>query len=409
VSSAVVPPNGRQSRVRRPAAPPPFSWRRLPLFVWVLAGCGLLWAAWAAFDALRPRWVELRFVHGGGPVPELTLTFFPDQLAFTAPSPAAPIGQLRLQGSDTAVVGRDLVPDRAVVRYEGQGVGTGFLFVELDRPLPPIELRAPQTVRGRIGEPKGLWAYGWRCAGFVPVADAEVLAMGGGEHGVVLAKARTGNDGRFELAGVDGGLGTIGLRVLASGFALAQLDVPLQSVDNAAPVVPMVRAPALQGRVHAPDGVDPSTLRVLARGLPGIVAAPAADGAFVLEHLPPDASPRLLLHGLGDGFAQAPARVVRGQPLRIDVVPAAVVRGRVVERATHVSMGDVLVFCGDDISVRADARGRFELTRVLPGNVEVVAQWESKNRRKRQIVRTGRQQLAIAPGQVVEDLVIEID
>lgn len=407
--SAAIPPNGRAIRVRRPTARPPFSWRRLPLFVWVLVVGGLLWAGWAAFDALRPRWVELRFVHGAGPVPELTLTFFPDQLAFVAPSPAPPIGQLRLQGSDTAVVGRDLVPERAVVRYEGPGIGTGFLFVELDRPLPPIELQAPRTVRGRIGEPKGLWAYGWRCAGFVPVADAEVLAMGGGEHGIVLATARTGSDGRFELTGLDGALDSIGLRVLATGFALAQLDVPLQSGDNTAPVVPMVRAPALAGRIHAPAGVDPGTLRVLARGLPGIVAVPGPDGAFVLEHLPPDAEPRLLLYGLGDGFAQVPARATRGAPLRLDVVRAAVVRGRVVDRATRVAMGDVLVFCGDDLAVRADASGRFELTRVLPGNVEVVAQWESKNRRKRQLVRTGRQQLAVAPGQVVEDLVVEID
>lgn len=406
---AAVLPGGRPPRVRRPAARKSFSLRRLPLFVWVLAGCALAWAGWTAFEALRPRWVELRFVHAGGPVPELTLTFFPDQLAFAAPSPSPSIGQLRLQGSTTAVVGSDLVPGRAVVRYEGPGVGTGFLFVELDRPLPPVELRAPQTLRGRIGEPKGLWAFGWRCAGFVPVADAEVLAMGGGEHGVVLARARTGSDGRFELPGLDGALGSVGVRVLAAGFAMAQLDVSLDAADNTAPVVPMVRATALPGRIHAPAGVDPSTLRVLARGLPGIVAVPAADGTFVLEHLPPGAEPRLLLYGLGEGLAQAPARAVRGAPLRIDVVPAAVVRGRVVDRATQVPMGDVLVFCGDDLTVRADGGGRFELLRVLPGEVEVVAQWESKNRRKRQLVRTGRRQLVVAPGQVVEDLTIEID
>lgn len=381
----------------------------MPLFVWALVGCAVLGIGYLAYRTLQARRLELTFTCASGPVPELLLTFFPDQLAFTAPSPPPPFGQLRVGVSQTAVVGAELVPDRAVMRYEGPGIGTGFTFVELGRPLPPIVLREPRVLRGRIGEPQGLWCFGWRCAGFVPVRDAEVVAMGGGEHGIPLATARSDTEGRFELVGLDAGLVNVGLRVRAKGFAIVQSSVAFGDVTgDASPIVPMLRTTALHGRVEAPAGVDPSTLRVLARGLPGVEAAPAPTGEFVLDHVSPDTEPQLLLYGLGPGFAQVPARAVRSAPLRIEVVVAATVRGRVLDAATQVAMGGVLVFCGDAPGVRADAGGYFELTRILPGDVEIVAQWESSNRRKRQIVRTGSRQVQLAPGQVLDDFIVNI-
>jgi len=59
--------------------------------------------------------------------------------------------------------------------------------------------------------------------------------------------------------------------------------------------------------------------------------------------------------------------------------------------------------------VRADSSGYFELTRLMPGNTEIVAQWQSTNRRKRQLVRVGRQPMTLSPGQVVEDCIVAID
>ncbi len=381
----------------------------MPLFVWVLIGGAVLGIGLLGYRMLQARRVALTFTCASTPVPELLLTFFPDQLAFGAPSPPPPFGQLRVAASQTAVVGPDLVPGRAVVRYEGPGVGTGFTFVELGRPLPPIALHQPRVVRGRLGERLILWRFGWPCAGFLPVRDAEVVAMGGGEHGVPLATARSDADGRFELVGIDGGLTSLGLRVRAKGFALVHLSVAFDDqAGQQAPIVPMVRTTALRGRVEAPVGVDPSSLRVLARGLPGIEATPTPTGEFVLDHLPPDTEPQLLLYGLGPGLAQVPARAVRPAPVRIEVVVAATVRGRVLDAATQDAMDGVLVFCGEGTGVRADAGGYFELTRILPGDVEIVAQWESSNRRKRQVVRTGRRQVQLAPGQVVEGLLVNI-
>jgi hypothetical protein len=67
------------------------------------------------------------------------------------------------------------------------------------------------------------------------------------------------------------------------------------------------------------------------------------------------------------------------------------------------------VFCGDDITVRADDRGRFELPRVLPGLVEIGAQIEIQVGRRRPTVRTGRQRVAATGGQTVDDIVVPID
>jgi hypothetical protein len=180
-----------------------FSWRHAPLFVWALLGCVLLAIGWYGYRTYRAGRVEIAFLRAGAAVPDLHLTFYPERMAFAAPSPPAALGELDLHAALAVDVGRELVPDRAVVRYEGPGVGTGFLFVELGKEIPPIVLHESKSLRGRIGEPIGIWSFGWRCPGLVPVVGAEVLAMGGGEHGVVLATTRTDADGRFELPGLD--------------------------------------------------------------------------------------------------------------------------------------------------------------------------------------------------------------
>lgn len=363
---------------------------------------------WYAYRYYRSQRVEMVFVAEGAAVSNVRLTFYPDQLAFAAPSPPPPIGELQLHAADRVDLGRDLVPERAAVRYEAEGAGAGFVFVELGKPLPPITLRAPKSLRGRVGEPIGLWSFGWRCAGFVPVAGAEVLAMGGGEHGVVLATSQTDAQGRFEIPGIDPGMTALSVRVRAPGFALAQLPMSIEA-EGPPPVILMVRTTSIRGVIHAPANVDLGPVRVLARGLPGVEARLAADGGFVLDHVPPGSEPRLVLYGLAPGLTHAAARGVRGKNVQIDLVAGATVRGRVVEKATRVPMGDVLVFCGDDVTVRADSSGYFELTRLMPGNTEIVAQWQSTNRRKRQLVRVGRQPMTLSPGQVVEDCIVAID
>lgn len=398
-------PSVRSARRRRQTAA-----RSLPLrpiaIALALAGIGA-----AAAAVLRERAgnrVTLTFASdipgatSGGP--DVDLAFFTDRLAFAAPSPPPPLGERRAIGG-TITVERDLVPGRGVVRYRAAGCGTGYAFVHLGSNPPPLRLRSPMSLDGRVGEPIGFWCFGWRCAGFAPVAGAEVILMGGGEHGIELARTTTDADGRFELTGFDGTLDGLGLRVQATGFALAH-----EPYERAArgEVLAVTRGLSFRGEVLAPPGVDPTRLFVLARGLPGVQAQPHADGRFVLDHVPAGQSPRLLISGLGPLWTHAPARAVAGQPLRIEIVAAGIVRGRVVDAITRKPLADALVWCGEQETVRSDEQGHFELRHVLPGDVEVRAQWSPTGAGRRSAASFGRAQLRVAPGAAVEVADIEV-
>jgi hypothetical protein len=383
--------------------------RRVPMVVWALLLTALAAAVNVGLQWWDGRRVTIAFtMPEGSPPTAVELTFLPDQLAFAAPSPPPPIGTLQLGAASGVTVGGDLVPGQAAVRYAAKGYGTGFRFVRLGQPVPPIALRPGRTLRGRVGESIGFWAFGWRCAGLAPVVGAEVLALGGDEHGVVLGRAEVDGEGRFAVVDLDPGLEAVTLRVRATGFAIQHLRVPCR-VDEPPPIVALQRTEPVRGRVALPPGVDPATLRVLARGLPGVEAVPAADGSFVLENVPPGLDPRLLLHGLAAPWTHAPARASRRQTVQIDVVAGAVLLGVVVDSLTKHPLAAALVFCGDDITVRADDRGRFELPRVLPGLVEIGAQIEIQVGRRRPTVRTGRQRVAATGGQTVDDIVVPID
>jgi hypothetical protein len=394
-----VPSNRREpSRRRRPSPRP---WRTVvAVFAVVLAAVG----AWHGWQYVLAHRVTITFVDV--PPTGVELSFFPDQLAFAAPSPPPPLGRLTLDAA-AVTVGSELVPDQAVMRYRAPGVGTGYRHVRLGQLLPPIRLRAPASVRGRVVEPVGAWSYGWRCAELRPVAGAEVLVMGGGEHGVELAQARSDEHGTFVVDGFDDELDGLGLRVRAPGFAIEHL--PLPRTDGAAadvPVVALVRTRPRAGRIVAPPGFDATSLRVLARGLPGVETVPAADGTFVLDHVPPSVSPRLLLYGLPATLAHASARA---EPdVRIELVAAAAVRGRVVDATTREPLGGAMVFCGDDHAVRADAHGRFEIGQLPPGPAVVDAKYHYHVRRRLQS-RSGSLSVDLRSGETLDDVVVPIE
>lgn len=399
-----APPRRARRRAPRPAAARPRLVAGLALGA-LLAGIG-----WWVLQWYARHHVTLAFTPPAGTAPALELSFYPDRLAFAAPSPPPSLGQQRLDGELAVTVGRELVPGRALVRYRGAGVGAGYLFVQLGANVPPVPLRPPASLRGRVGEPVGFWCFGWRSLGIAPIAGAEVVVMGGGEHGIDLATARTDADGRFAVTGFDGQLDGLGLRVRAPGFALAHL--PLGRVDGVdggdgpGPVVALARGVVLSGRVVVPPALDATALRVVARGLPGVDATPAADGAFVLDHVPAGVEPRLLLHGLPPQWTHLPARATPGAPLHLEVVPAAIVRGRVLDAATVRPLAGALVFCGEQEAVRADEDGRFELPQLLPGDVEVTAQWEFVDGRRRRTTWYGRRRVELSPGTVLDDLEI---
>lgn len=398
-------PDGGGSRrraTRRAPAP-------LRPFAVTLLVAGLLAALWFGYRAWAERHLTLVFA-GGDTVPPLELTFYPDQLAFAAPSPPPPLGERRLDGASSLVVDGSLVPGHGLVRYRGDGIGTGFAFVELGGPAPTIALRPPQTLRGRVGEPIGFWFLGWRCAGYRPIADAEVVVMGGGEHGVDLATARTDADGRFVVSGFDGALDALGLRVRAKGYGIEHRrieDLDQRAGDRA--LVALAPAPSRRGRLATPPGLDPTSLRVLARGLPGVEATPAADGAFTLECVPADVEARILLHGLPETFAMLPARTDKAGEVRVEVVPGAVVRGRVLDSANWRPVAGALVWCGDQEAARTGADGRYELVHLPPGDVDVEAQWRPAGGRRSDPLRRGHRQIVLEPGRVHEDVDISID
>jgi hypothetical protein len=398
---------GMVSRVSSPRREPSHRRRRQPPRVWralaavavlVLAVVGV-WQGWQYWQAHR---LTLRFA--GLPANGIELTFFPDQLAFAAPSPPPALGQLTIADGDSATVGGELVPEQAVVRYAAAGAGTGYRHVRLGQPSTPIELRRPGSLRGTVVEPIGIWSYGWRCAELRPVADAEVVVMGGGEHGVDLATARTAADGTFVVEGFDRQLDGLGLRVRAPGFQLEHQALPREL--EAAASVALQRALPIRGQIVAVGGLDPRTLRVLARGMPGVEATPAADGSFVLDHLPPGLRPRLLLHGLPSTLAHASAHAEPG--VRIELVAAAAVRGTVVDAETRAPLAAALVFCGDDHAVRADDAGQFELGQLPPGAATLEAKFEFRQGRRR-IVRTGSLVVQLRAGQTLDHVLVPVD
>lgn len=392
-------PSTHRRRDRRPAATG-HTWRTLGI---VCGAALLVFGGWQWWSYVQAHRVTIAF--RDAPPAGVELTFFPDQLAFAAPSPPPPLGSLT--AAPTVTVGAELVPGDAVVRYAAAGRGVGYRHVKLGEELAPIELRPPAPVRGRVVEPVGLWSYGWRCAELRPVADAEVVVMGGGEHGIELATSRSDAAGEFVVDGVDRELDGLGLRVRAPGFALEHQSLPpADGTAAAATVVALVRTQPISGRILAPPSFDVRTLRVLARGLPGVEAVPAADGTFTLEHLAPDVRPRLLLYGLPPTLTHAMARAQPG--LRIELVAAAAVRGRVVDAASRQPLGGALVFCGEDHAVRADASGRFELGQLLPGLATIAAKFEFRDRR-RLITRTGSCEVQLRARETLDDVVVPIE
>lgn len=345
----------------------------------------------------------------GEPPAAVEMTFYPAGFGASQPSPPPALGQRTLATAELVLRAADFGPHVGRVRYQAPGFGIGFASFAFGAAATEIVLRPAQTLRGRVGEPLWTWLHGWRCTGFTPVAGAEVVLMGGGEHGLALAHAMTGPDGSFVLEGVDGELDGLALRVRAPGFALAHREVPrFSTAGSNEPIVAVVRGVVVDGELHTPPGLSPKGLRVLARGLPGVEAVPAEDGTFTLDHVPVGVGVRLHVHGLPKTTAQLPAMAKLGERTTVTIVPAGVVRGRVVDGVARQPIAEALVFCGSGDAVRADADGCFELPHVLPGAQEVRAQHDFRDGRRRSHQRTGSATVTVLGGEVQEGIVVDV-
>lgn len=386
-------------------------WQRIPISI--VAGVPLLLIAggWFGYRAWRQSLTILTFVPPDGmAAPELELTFYPDQLAFASRSPAAAIGRQRAPAGEV-VLDAALVADNVIVRYAGSGVGTGFVRVVPRRPGAPVLLRGPTRLRGRVGEPQGFFCFGLRALGLRAVVGARVLAMGGGEHGVLLGEAVTDAEGRYEIAGFAEGLPNLGVRVLAAGHAM-QFVATTAGGDE--PTVALVATQPIAGKVALPPGVDPKALRVLAKGLPGVEAAVGDDGAFALDHVAPNLEPRLLVHGLPPSWTHAQVHAMPGDAnVAIAVVPAARVRGRVVDRNTLLPIAGAMVWHEHGpagwVAVDADSDGRFELELAPAGSLLVRAQRYSEDALGNRETLFGERRIDIEAGKDVDGLVVRVD
>ena len=377
---------------------------------WVAAPAvaALVAAGYYGVRAYEQRHGEVRFEAPDGAAPSLELTFVPDQLAFASPSPPPALGA-RTVDAGAFSFDRALCPERSVVRYQGEGIGAGFAYVELGKPPKTVTLRPPAQLRGRVGEPISYWCMGWRCAGYRPVAGAEVVVMGGGEHGVDLARAVTDERGEFTVSGFDGELDALGLRIRAAGFEVVHQH--LSGLDEHAAdraLVALSRAPARSGRVVVAPELDLAArdLLLLARGLPGVQARPDDDGEVRLDHIPPDVEARVIVYGLPPTAAQSDARTSRDGEFEVRVVPGAIVRGRVLGQELE-PVPDALVWVGSGQPTRTDRDGCFELTHVLPGEQKITAQWRPRKRRSKPWLTS--RQLSLQGGETYERVELLLD
>jgi hypothetical protein len=364
--------------------------------------------SFVAYDAYADRHVTLVFANGSQPVPPLELTFYPEQLAFHSPSPPPAIGEHRMENQSDVVIGDNLVPGHGIVRYRGEGVGAGFAYVRLGEKHPTIQLRPPQTLTGRVGEPIGFWCMGWRCAGIRPVANAEVIVMGGGEHGIDLATARTDENGRFTVTGFDGELDALGLRVRAPGYAIVHESlIGSQEHEGGRAIIAVTPAPIRRGKLELNVDLDPTSLRLLARGLPGIDAVPEADGTFVFDHMPADLEARIIVHGLPETCSQSRTRTSIDGVALVVVGPGAIVSGRVLDHQRQPVAG-ALVWIGEETAINADSHGNYRITRALPGNCTMMAQTQvGKGRKARTLL--GARTVRLDPNGRHVDIDITLD
>jgi hypothetical protein len=390
---------------------PQSRWQRIPVSLRILVPALLCAAGWWGYAAYVGARTPVSFEpFAGGPSPQLRLQLCPAQLSFAAPSPPPPIGSAEAVVGGTVVLEPELVPGEALLRYEGDGIGTGYATLVRGRPAR-IQLAPPTALEGRVGTMQGFLALGLRTLGMQPIEGARVFGLGGGEHGVVLCEATTDRDGRFRLDGFSSALPLLGVRVLKEGFAMSFSNV---LVGGEPTLVALQPTAPLRGKVALPAGLDAASVRVLAKGLPGIQSTVGADGTFALDHVAERLQPRLLVYGLPPEFTHPLVHAKAGaEDVVIPVLRSALVRGRVIDRQLQQPVAGALVWhdCGPagGVTVQTDDSGRFTLPRAAAGQVQLRAQRTFKNPEGERETWTGDRTVTVDAGAELDDVILRID
>lgn len=394
-------------------------WQRVPISVYVLLLAVLGYAGYLAFTGYVAGRCTIIFLPApGGVVPPLQLTFYPLSDLLVAPSPMQPLGQRELTDTAALTVDGELVPGTAVLRYAGEGVGTGNIVVQLGKPAT-VQLAPPRSLRGR--------AVCWRpslCLTSLPfqaLAGARVLAMGGGARGVPIGEAVTDADGWFELAGLDSDMASVGLRVADDGYAIDNFDVPVHVTEVESPellrqnLLITVPTRPVRGRVILPPDLQPKDLRLVARALPGVDAPIGADGSFSLDMMPPGVRPKLLVYGLPAHYTHREVRGAAGEEhLRIEILPATTISGWVLDRNTRQPIGGADVWHGSGpmgmVGTTTAPDGTFTIGEVAPGEVRLSAQHRGKAPGStEQFVRRGHRDLIVEAGVPKERIIVTVE
>jgi hypothetical protein len=271
-----------------------------------------------------PQQALLRVLDGSGqPVTRCKLEFFGHDDSGSAPPSQPRLGELAVDGPGPVVAGERLVPGYAIVRVTAPGFGAAsFLAKSGEHRENEIKLGPAVDLPGSVVDAAGK-----------PVEGVAVEAYGSGEHGVLLAEAKSDAAGKFVVQGVARTMAYVTLRLKKDRWAQPEkVEHPL-GVDK--PLACKLEPTELvTGRVVVPDGVAKKGLVVQAFNLPGIATTTDEQGAFALDHVARSLEPRLIVTTLPAGFTHWLASAHPGQQVEIRVARACTVSGTVVDGRT---------------------------------------------------------------------------
>jgi hypothetical protein len=282
----------------------------------------------------------------------------------------------------------DQVPGEALVRVSAPGYGVGFVYVESGGEVGRASLGPAMSLRGQI-----------LTVGERAVADAVVVAFGGGTRGVPLAEATSSSDGRFVLEGLSDEIARVDLRIRKEGYTI--LHDTMWGGDEEK-VLQLHRTELVSGRV---EGLEEnlSDLKILTFHVPGVETSVLEDGVFLMDHLPTDTDVQLIIHGLPAGYTHRGVHVSAGdRDIAIQITPAVKLMGRVVFADTDRPAVGARIYHENGPAGRetatADSGGWFSFSELPLGEVLLHAstqQTTTVNGVKRTIDRTGSRTLEV--------------
>ncbi len=329
------------------------------------------WLVWYLIQLDAGRHASIVVVDGSDQeLTDVRVELFEYADAAHSPSPTRKLGEHAIDAPGAHRLPTDLVPGEALARVTAPGLGVGYAYLAAGRSPERVKLEPGVRLEGRALLPNG-----------APAAGARVVAFGGGARGVPLTEAVVDPAGTFVVDGVAPSTDSVLLRVFAEGCAIR--DEARYLYEEEALVIRLRPSRPLSGRVVSTDPAVPrerfGTAKVRVYALPGVETDPDAEGRFELRHLPTAPTRCVLL--LPDLPTDLTHRRVQAQEGDADVVltveRAATLAGVVLDRTTGDAVPNAIVSHEHGPhgieAVKTDRAGRFVLTRVPPGTVELRA------------------------------------